>query len=67
MAELSALTVRDHFAEIVNRVAYGKERIVLTRRGKAVVGIVPLEDLRLLEGLKTHQEQERGHHGESDT
>jgi prevent-host-death family protein len=44
-------------AEVLNRVAYGKDRVVLTRRGKALVGIVPLEDLRRLEGLRRDEQR----------
>ena len=37
---------------MVNRSAYGKERIILTRRGKGVAAVVPMEDLELLEDLE---------------
>ena len=49
---LSIATARKEFSELVNRVAYGKARQVLTRRGKAVAAVVPLEDLELLERLE---------------
>jgi prevent-host-death family protein len=42
---------RDQLSELVNRAAYGKERIVLTRRGKGVAALVPLDDLLALEKL----------------
>ncbi|MCW2899881.1 MAG: hypothetical protein JWO67_2146 [Streptosporangiaceae bacterium] len=42
---------RAELAELVNRVAYGRERVVLTRRGKAVAAIVSAEDLELLDRL----------------
>lgn len=47
MAQFSISTVeaRNQFADLINRVAYGKERVILTRRGKALVAMVPLEDL----------------------
>ena len=35
-----------------NRAAYGKERVILARRGKAVAAIVSLEDVELLEALE---------------
>jgi prevent-host-death family protein len=46
----SATTVeaRSGFAELVNRAAYGKERVVLKRRGKAVAAVVPIDDIDLL-------------------
>jgi prevent-host-death family protein len=52
MSTLSTVKARDHFSELINRAAYGKERVVLTRRGKELVAIVPLEDLRFLEDLE---------------
>ena len=39
-------------AEVINRVAYGGERVVLKRRSKGVVAIVPMEDLQRLEELE---------------
>ncbi|MDQ2784261.1 MAG: type II toxin-antitoxin system Phd/YefM family antitoxin, partial [Chloroflexota bacterium] len=35
MKTLSTAEARDQFSDVINRAAYGKERIVLTRRGKA--------------------------------
>jgi len=43
---------REHFATIVNQVAYGGERVRLTRHGKAVAAVVPIEDLDFLEDLE---------------
>jgi prevent-host-death family protein len=40
---------RDELADLVNRVAYGHERIILTRHSKPVAGIVSPEDLAWLE------------------
>ena len=44
--------VRDHFADVTNRVAYGRERVVLTRHGRATVAVIPASDLELLEALE---------------
>ena len=52
MTKLSAAEARNEFSEILNRAAFGKERIVLTRRGKDLAAIVPIEDLELLERLE---------------
>ena len=49
MNTITTVDAREHFSEIINRAAYGKERIVLSRRGKELLAIVPLEDLRLIE------------------
>jgi len=42
---------RRAFAEIVNRVAYGNERVTVVRHGREVVAIVPISDLRQLEAI----------------
>jgi prevent-host-death family protein len=52
MTKISTVEARDQFAEVVNRAAYGKERIVLTRRGKELAAVVPIEDLASLEKLE---------------
>ena len=48
------------FSEIVNRAAYGRERIVVGARGKANVAIISIEDLELLEDLEDAQEAREG-------
>lgn len=52
MATMTTVEARDHFSDVLNRTAYGKERIVLTRRGKQLAAVLPLEDLELLEELE---------------
>ena len=52
MAKVSTVQARDEFSEVINRAAYGKERVVLTRRGKDLAAVVPMEDVRLLEALE---------------
>lgn len=52
MAGISTAEARDRFSDVVNRAAYGKERVILTRRGKELVAVVPIEDVRLLEELE---------------
>lgn len=49
MVRLTVTKAREDLAEMVNRVAYGHERIVLERRGKNLAALVPIEDLDLLE------------------
>jgi prevent-host-death family protein len=44
--------VREHLSEILNRAAYGQERIIVTRHGKALVAVVPIADLEELERLE---------------
>ena len=43
---------REEFADLVNRAAYGHERVLVSRRGRTVAAIVPIEDVELLERLE---------------
>ena len=52
MTRLNVSDVREDLAEVINRVAYQGERIVVHRRGKDVVALVPVEDVALLEALE---------------
>jgi antitoxin Phd len=52
VAELAVADVRKNFSDAVNRVAYGKERVVLKRRGKGIAALVPIEDLEAIEALE---------------
>jgi prevent-host-death family protein len=55
MAEVTAVTVADarsDLADLLNRVAYGKERLVITRHGRELAAIVPVEDLQLANRLR---------------
>jgi prevent-host-death family protein len=56
---LSTGAARDNFAEVLNRAAFGKERVVLTRRGKPLVAVVPIEDIELLEELEDRADAEQ--------
>lgn len=50
-SEIPVTQARDELADLINRVAYGHERIILTRHSKPVACLVPPEDLaRLQEG-----------------
>jgi prevent-host-death family protein len=49
--EIPVTQARAEFAELVNRVVYGGERIVVTRHGRAIVALVSAEDLARLEQL----------------
>ena len=49
--EIPVTQARADLAELVNRVAYSGERVVLTRHGKAMAALVPAEDLERLEQI----------------
>lgn len=48
-SEIPVTQAREQLADLINRVAYGHERIILTRHSKPVACIVPPEDLAQLE------------------
>lgn len=49
MTSMPITAARDELAEVVNRVAYSKERVCLTRHGKDVACVVSMEEARLLD------------------
>jgi len=55
---LNVSKAREEFPDVVNRAAYGKERTIVSRRGKDLAALIPIEDLRLLERL-SHEEMDR--------
>jgi prevent-host-death family protein len=49
----------EHLSEVVDRTRYTHERVVLTKRGKDVVTIVSIEDLKLLQAIEDQMEMAR--------
>lgn len=52
MADFTISRAREQLADLVNRAAYAKERVGLTRHGRRIAAIVSIEDLALLERLE---------------
>ncbi len=52
--KISTADARKNFADIVNKVAYGKESIVLTRRGQDVAALVSIDELELLQQIEDY-------------
>jgi prevent-host-death family protein len=52
MTVISASDARANFQEIINRVEYGGERILIQRHGKTAVAVIGLEDLKRLQALE---------------
>ena len=50
--KISAADARKKFSNIINRVAYGKELFILTRRGEPLAAIVSIDDLKLLQEIE---------------
>jgi prevent-host-death family protein len=51
MTRINVSKAREEFPEVVNRSAYGKERTIVSRRGKDLAAVISMDDLRLLERL----------------
>ena len=48
---ISSSDLRDNLSDVISRVGYGRVRAMVTRNDTEVAGIVPPEDLRLLQEL----------------
>jgi len=51
---ISTADARMNFSDIINKVAYGNEPIVLTRRGKSIAALVSIAELELLQRIEDH-------------
>lgn len=49
---VSVSEAREDFAELVNRAAYGHERVLVSRHGRPVAAIVSVEDVEFLERME---------------
>ena len=58
MSNISTVEARNKFSDLINRAAFGKERIVLSRRGKDLVAVVPIEDVEFLQELENRLDLE---------
>lgn len=57
--EIPASEVRGQISEVISRVAYGGERVVISRNGKAQVAVIPIADLDRLKQLDEQREARR--------
>lgn len=53
---MTVAEVRENFADVLNRVAYAGDRIGVTRHGKVVAVMVPVEDLEALEAYEDYRD-----------
>ena len=51
---ISTADARMNFSDIINKVAYGNEQIVLTRRGKSIAALVSIAEFELLQRIEDH-------------
>ncbi len=50
--KITTADARKKFANIINRVAFGDESFVLTRRGEPIAAIVSMKELNLLQEIE---------------
>jgi prevent-host-death family protein len=51
---ITTADARKNFSDIVNHVAYGKEPVILTRRGQEIAALISIEELHLLQRIEDH-------------
>ncbi|MFF4506830.1 type II toxin-antitoxin system Phd/YefM family antitoxin [Streptomyces sp. NPDC001401] len=56
--EIPVTQARAELADLINRVVYGGERVVVTRHGKPLVALVSAADLERLEELTEPAEEQ---------
>lgn len=56
--EIPVTQARAELAELINRVVYGGERVVVTRHGKPLVALVSAADLERLEGEEAAEQEQ---------
>ncbi len=49
MTRMTVTAARENFSDVINRVAYRRERVCLERSGKDVACLVSVEEARLLD------------------
>jgi prevent-host-death family protein len=69
MSTVSVSQLKDHLSEYLNRVAFGRERVIVASRGKPKAAIISISELELLEELENAQAAREGlaEHGRGET
>jgi len=52
MTRINVGELRSRLSDMINRVAFGNDRVILQRRGRDVAAVVSLDDLALLQKLE---------------
>ena len=58
VASISAMQLRASIGDVLNRIQYRGERVVVERKGEPVAAIIGVADLRRLEALEAEREIE---------
>lgn len=54
--KVTSADARKSFSELINESGFGGKRIVVTRKGKAVAAVVPINDLDAIQALEDHKD-----------
>ena len=49
---ITTMGLRDELSDILSRVRHANERVIVTRSGKPVAAIVPIDELKALQALE---------------
>ena len=52
LKKITIVDARKKFANIINKVAFGNDSFILTRRGEPVAAIVSMKELKLLQEIE---------------
>jgi len=55
MSEVTVVNLRNSLGDVLGRVAYGHERVVVISRGRPKAAIISMADLEMLEDLEDGQ------------
>ena len=58
MLSLTTTALRSRLGDAIARVAYGKERVRITRRGKTIAVVIPAEDYEYWAGVEAKEDAE---------
>lgn len=58
---ITTADAKKEFSELINRVSHNKERFILTRRGKDIAVVIPIEDLRFLQASQDKSDLQEAH------
>jgi prevent-host-death family protein len=53
---VNSAKARRSFSDLLSESGYGGSRIVVTRKGKAIAAVVPIEDLEALQALEDQKD-----------
>lgn len=54
MDTINVVEAKKNFSDLMGRVAYGGQRLVIERHGKSMIAWISIEDLRRLEALENN-------------